>query len=133
MSIRRAVVFTLVLSACTDSSENLRVVTRVSDPSAKVDALLVVEDRGGATVPEVHAVYVVPKGALPKPQDLVMRGDKLRGLTLRWREPQMLELNYEVGRIFSFTNFWQHANVDNYKYVAEIRLSPPPTGNALPP
>ncbi len=82
---------------------------------------------------DTQGIYIVPKGAKPRPEDLVMRGDKFQDLSLNWREPQILEVKYASGRVFQFTNFWQSREVENFKFIAEIRLLPSVTGGSLPP
>ena len=41
-----------------------------------------------------------------------------------WSKPRKLEIRYDQARIFSFVNFWQSKDVDNFKYVVEVQLVP---------
>jgi hypothetical protein len=112
--------FVVTILGCTKVSTGE--VSRVTSSDGKVDAILV---RGNvdATVPTPYELYIAPKGGKPIGQP-VMRGDKFDSLKVAWREPRFLELHYSKGRVFSFTNFWQSADLENWTYIVELRLKP---------
>jgi hypothetical protein len=94
-----------------------------------VDAVLVQRDTG-ATVATPYEVYIVPKGAQPS-GEVLMRGDKMSDVTLRWQGAKFLEVHYAKGRIFAFKNFWNSAAVENWTYTVELRLMPGNDGPSL--
>jgi hypothetical protein len=103
---------------------------RVKSPDGVVDAVLVRGD-GGATTGFAFAVFLVRSGtafdekAAPFEQDrAVFKTDHHEGLQLVWTKPQFLEIRFAKARIFHFTNFWHSADVQNYRYVVEVRLVP---------
>lgn len=97
-------------------------VERVTSPDSVVDAVVIQSD-AGATTPFVDEVYIVPKGGKPTGTAL-LTGDHLIGLELKWLEPKFLEIRYKQGRIHKFTNFWQSKEIQDFRYVVELRLVP---------
>lgn len=80
-------------------------------------------------------LYLVPAGArlrVKEEGDCIFAADHIKGLNIHWKEPQLLEIQYDEARIFQFKNFWQSAEVQNFRYVLEIRLGPTATGFSLP-
>lgn len=96
---------------------------RATSPDKIVDAILV-ERQTGATVATPTELYIVPSGQDWKDKLPVLRGDHLEGLQISWQQPRFLEIHYKKGRIFSFTNFWHSSDVQQFKYVVELRLVP---------
>ena len=114
----------LFVHGCSPCSYNE--VVRIKSPDGKVEAVHI---RGncGATTSFTENIFIVPAGEkTPKPKDDYQRflADHVDGLELEWREPKVLEIKYNVARIFKFTNFWQSQKVDHFRYVVEIRLVP---------
>jgi len=68
---------------------------RVKSPDAEVDAVLMKSD-GGATT----------------------------SVRITWIENKILEIDCKSARIFRFSNFWQSKEVQDYRYIVEIRISP---------
>jgi hypothetical protein len=116
-----------VLTAC--GKPPIREIARIQSPDAVVDAVLA-ERAVGATVATPSEVYIVPHGGGIKGEPL-LRADNMRDLKLAWKQPRFLEMHYSKGRIFSFTNFWESADVQNWKYVVELRLVPATDGYSL--
>ena len=96
---------------------------RVSSTDGKVDAVLV-ETPTHATVPTVTELFIVPRGARPVENNLVLRVDHAEQLALRWEADRLLAVSYRSARIHQFTNFWLSAAVDNFDYRVEIKLQP---------
>jgi hypothetical protein len=57
--------------------------------------------------------------------------DHPKDLKIRWRAPRKLEIVYDEARFFQFSNFWHSKEVDDFKYVVELQLSP--TGSSQLP
>jgi len=112
-----------VLASCADENVQGTEKARVSSPDGVVDAVLIVKETD-ATVATPSELYVVPKGTKPTKSAMIMRGDYFANVSLKWKEPRFLELHYDTGRVFTFKNFWQSAEVSNNSYVVEIRLKP---------
>ncbi|MFN8969884.1 MAG: hypothetical protein ACK5XR_14415, partial [Pseudanabaena sp.] len=50
--------------------------------------------------------------------------DNAEGLRITWIENKILEIDCKSARIFRFSNFWQSKEVQDYRYIVEIRISP---------
>ena len=118
--VRAVAVISLGLLGC--GNPPTREILRVSSPDRIVDAVLV-ESEVGATVATPSLVYIVPSRSRDF-DDPVLRGDKFEDLKLAWTQPRYLEIAYSRGRIFSFQNFWERKDVDDFSYKVEIRLKP---------
>ena len=79
---------------------------------------------GGATVGFSYNLFIVPVGGRPKNGTEILVADRIRNVSVRWREPKRLEVIYDAARIFDFANFWHDRDLDNFGYVVEIRLIP---------
>jgi hypothetical protein len=110
----------VVLAGCASPQEE---VWRISSPDRRVDAVWVKVD-GGATVDFSYNLFIVPFGGRPKNGTQVLVADRIKNLSVKWREPKRLEVIYDAARIFNFFNFWHDRDLDNYGYVVEIRLMP---------
>jgi hypothetical protein len=109
----------LVSSAC--SKPSMQEISRITSPDSVVDAVLI--ERGvGATVATPSEIYIVPKGGKVTGEPL-LRGDHMDKLTLIWKQSRLLEVSYAKGRIFSFRNFWESADVQNWTYIVELKLT----------
>jgi len=117
----------MALVACTGKSSE---VGRFKSPDGVVEAVIV-ERASDATVATPIEVYLVPIGT-PVSGEPLLTGDRFENLFLTWREPRLLELRYTKGRVYKFTNFWQSADVDQFRYVVELRLKPSSDSFALP-
>jgi hypothetical protein len=90
---------------------------------------------GGATTSELSRVYLVPAGQplrIKAEHDCVFTADHIKALTIVWEKPQLLGIQYDEARILQFKNFWQSAEVQNFRYVVETRLKPTATDFSLP-
>ena len=110
-----------LLSACSESFEEQ---ARLASPDRRVEAVWVQIDGGGATTDFAYHLYIVRFGDKPKRGRQLLIADRINNLKMLWREPRRLEISYDSARIFNFFNFWHERDVDNFKYVVEIRLSP---------
>lgn len=96
---------------------------RVTSPDKAVDAVLV-RTNAGATTAFGYELHLVPTGGKPQRGHEKLRADHLTDVTIRWQQPKFLQVQYKEGRIFHFSNFWQSKEVQDFKYVVEIRLMP---------
>ncbi len=116
-----------MLGACDVDIEE---VYRVTSPDGIVDAVMI-RKNAGATVPFVYEVHVVPKGEKTKEDLEKFVADHVTDLEIGWQKPQLLRISYGQARIFTFSNFWQSAEVQDFKYVVELRLEPASNGFSL--
>lgn len=98
-------------------------IQRTTSPDKLADAILVSRE-AGATVAMPIELYIVPSGQNWKSETPVLRGDNLEDLRVVWQRPRFLEIRYKKGRIFSFTSFWHSSDIQQFKYVVELRLVP---------
>lgn len=118
---------TLVMCACRgELSER----ARVTSPDGKLQAI-VAERSSGATVATPVELYVVPSNGTLSGEPLLV-GDRFANLRPVWKGPNFLEVQYDKGRVFKFTNFWQPSNPEQFQFVVEIRLKPSTDSFALP-
>jgi hypothetical protein len=93
---------------------------RIESPDGKVVAVMIESD-GGATTSYGYSIYIIPKGgSIEKKNKPVFLSDHTRRLRFNWDGPKRLKILYAEARIFRFTNFWQHRDVDNFKYEVKI-------------
>jgi hypothetical protein len=110
-----------VVGGCASESEEL---WRVTSADSRVDAVFIQVAGGGATVGFVYKLFIVPRGAKPNKTGELLLADKIGDVRAVWSKPGKLEIRYDRARIFSFVNFWQSRDVDNFKYVVEVQLVP---------
>ncbi len=128
-----------LLSGCDNTSSlagkwEYKEVKRTGSPGSLVEAVLVTGD-AGATTSTSSMVYLVPAGArleVKEEGDCIFAADHIKGLSIVWKKPQLLEIQYDEARILQFKNFWQSAHVQNFRYIVEIRLGPTATDFSLP-
>jgi hypothetical protein len=96
---------------------------RTTSPDSIVDAVLV-QANGGATTSFIYELYVVKKGAKITEGSALLRADHVDGLLIGWSQSKLLDIKYAEARIHHFTNFWHSKDVNNFKYVVELRLIP---------
>lgn len=97
---------------------------RVTSPDRRVDAVWVRDSGGGATVGFSYKLFIVPTGGQPKRGTERLVAEDVNNLKMMWREAKRLEISYDEARIFSFLNYWYDRDLDDYRYVVEIRLLP---------
>jgi len=95
-----------------------------AEPDSRVDAVFIQVGGGGATVGFSYKLFIVPRGAKPNTTGELLLADKIGNVSAVWSKPRKLEIRYDQARIFSFVNFWQSKDVDNFKYVVEVQLVP---------
>lgn len=117
-----AVLF-VALSGCASHRE----VSRTLSPDGRVEAIID-EVNGGATTSLAYALYLVPEGTknLPSQKYAVFVADHIEGLSVNWVEPRLLDLTFRDARIFTFSNFWESADVDSFNYVVKLHLHEQP-------
>ena len=84
----------------------------------RVEAVLKKKDCG-ATTSIAYSVVIVPTGGTSQEEPIFV-ADKATALDLGWSADRKLLITYESARIFSFTNFWQSREMDNFNYVVAI-------------
>lgn len=116
-------VATSLFFVCCGGSVEREEIVRKKSPDSIVDAVLVRTD-AGATTSYGYMLYIVPSGKKPKVGNELLKADSLVNFTLNWTRPRFLEIRYEKGRIFCFTNFWHSKEIQNFEYIVELRLVP---------
>lgn len=111
------------------SPESREIGTYVS-PDKLVAAILVEFDTG-AMIARPTKLFLVPAGNDWRADSPIMRGDQFEELRIVWQRPNLLEIHYKKGRIFSFASFWASKDVQDFKHVIELRLVPE-TDSTLP-
>lgn len=114
--------FCIILASCRQSNLCQTIeVERKSSSDNRVDVVLV-KSNCGATTSESITLYLVPSGNEINDQYSTIVMDRIDNLTVEWRDNKELEVHFSHGRIFSFTNFWQSSELDEYKYIVNINL-----------
>ena len=117
-----------------DTDFKYKEVNRYKSPDLAVEAVIIA-GKGGATIDDSLAVYVVPAGAQvshgssDKPVFIAMH---VKEFKIVWRKPQFLEIQYEQAKVVQFKNFWETSKLQNSPYVVEIRLAPTTGDFSLP-
>ena len=110
------------LGAC-DVDGELEEIERVASPDGVVDAV-VIRKNFGATTSYAYQVYVVQTGAKPEEGKQNFVADRANGLTVKWEQTRSLAIVFSEARIFEFSNFWTSREVEEFRYVVELRLAP---------
>jgi len=113
-----------------------REVNRVKSPGGEVDAVLVVAD-AGATTSQASLVILVAANqqvgtTKPKEYDVVFRADHLKNLHVIWKQPQLLDIQYDEARISQFKNLWEVWGTRTASYAVEVRLDPMTSDFSVP-
>ena len=69
---------------------------------------------------------------MPVNKYMVLRGDEFENPRVVWRKARFLEIYYTQAAIGFYKNTWQSFDVDNLRYVVEVRLMPPVGKFAIP-
>jgi hypothetical protein len=103
---------------------------RVTSPKEQLDAVMILEQYGGAVGGNDWYVYIVDKGKpVPSGLDAIFSASELDREKLVWKQPRLLEIQYDVGEIYGFRNLWCSNRIRNAPdrerdYCVEIRLAP---------
>lgn len=105
---------------------------RVIDPSGQLDAVLLLESWDGAVGGISWYTRIVQKGRpANSAKEAVIVASDLRGGKLVWRQPHLLDFQYDRAMILDFTNLWASNVLEANKafsggdpYWVEIRLAP---------
>lgn len=105
---------------------------RVTSPDGQFDAVMILESYGGALGGLDSYAYIVRKGktALSSGLNPIFSAGTLDRENLVWKQPHLLEIQYDIGNIESFRNLWCSDEVENvgpsgeHNYCVEIRLAP---------
>jgi hypothetical protein len=112
--------------------------SRITSPNGLLDAVLVREDGGGAPGGWEWYVYIVSKGsAVSTGPGATFNAGTLKGCTLTWGGPYLLNVGYDIALINQFSNLWdasalrhsgkvseQDRVLIGREYLVEIRLMP---------
>jgi hypothetical protein len=130
MKISFALLFSLFVStfiSCniTSTETSWKEIKRISSLDKKAEAVLIETD-GGATSSFGNLVFIIVPGKKITQNDLkyaVFNADHYQGLDMHWEVNRQLVISYNKARIFSYTNFWNSDEIDNWNYVVEIKLN----------
>jgi hypothetical protein len=110
----------LGLAACSSDSQEM---WRVASPDSRVDAVFV-RLGGPAMVGFSYKLFLVPHGAsLPSKGERLL-SERVKNLSVTWREAKTLDIRYDEALIYGFMNYWHSKEVDDHKYVVELCLVP---------
>ncbi len=124
------VALALLSSACDFLEPAAEEIGRWPSPDGRVDAVLT-KTSGGATTAFVHRLFVVAAGQSTEDEEPTLLGDHFEGIAISWRMDRFLDVHYSQGRIFRYQNFWSSGELDEWSYLVEIRLIPPPDDFSL--
>lgn len=110
----------ILLSACADPC-NDEVISQAVNLEKKTAAIHVVKNCG-ATTGYAHQIYIVVPGTNYADATPIFVADKADNLAVTWTGEKALQISYDSARIFSFTNFWQSSEVDDFQYVIKVSL-----------
>ena len=102
----------------------------MTSPAGQLDAVLVRKGYGGAAGGFEWYLSIVPKGSAAIEKTVVFQAGKMSGEKLVWKQPNLIELSYDVALIEHFRNLWglheiQDAGAEGQRdYRVEIRLAP---------
>ena len=120
IGLRLVVLMTMMLAGCSPESQEIG---RYVSPDKLVDAVLV-ELKTDATVATPTKLFLLPAGKDWSADSPILLGDHFEELRIVWRRPDLLEIHYKKGRIFSFASFWASKDVEMFKHLVELRLVP---------
>ena len=116
------IIFVVVMLVVSCDTVSRTEVTRIKSPDSIADAVLI-KVNAGATASYAYEVYIIPTGGQPTQGNEIFKADKINGLEIQWIQSKYLEIKYDDGRIFHFSNFWHSKDVDNFRYIVDIELS----------
>jgi hypothetical protein len=103
---------------------NSREVARTTSPDSRVDAVFV--DARLPWLGASSALYLVPKDEPAPAWGPVLRANGIEKTPkLNWKNPQLIEIEYQSGCIETFSNFWHSNDVEHGNFYIEILLNSP--------
>lgn len=97
---------------------------RITSPDGLVDAIIIYRD-SGATSPGSYQLYIVQRGRIvTEEKDIPVFGAEAYQLKLSWVKDKDLQIDCKHARIGGFSNFWFSKDIQDYRYIVEIRISP---------
>lgn len=111
-------------------------VGRIKSPDGQVEALIVTGEAGATTSLETLVLIVEPGGQV-KTQKLLnskamFRASHLKNFKVVWKEPKLLEIQYDEARIDQFKNLWESWKGRDMSYAVEVRLNPTSSTFSVP-
>ncbi len=111
----------LFFQGCSYEAERIEV-SRLSSPDKTVDSVLV-RINFHSTTDYVYKVYIVPiSRKITKNSHEIFTADHVENIDVKWLKNKELIIKYKKARIFQFTNFWQHADINNFFYIVNIEI-----------
>lgn len=107
-----------------------REIGRYVSPDKLVDAVLVEVQTSALDAPPTK-LFLVPGGKDWHADSPIVQGDKFEDLRIVWQRPNLVEIHYKKGRIFSFASFWASKDIQDFRHRIELRLVPE-TDSTLP-
>jgi hypothetical protein len=71
-----------------------------------------------------YKLFIVPHAAHPPGRGERLLAERVKNLTVAWREEKKLDIRYDEALIYNFMNYWHSKDIDDHKYVIELRLVP---------
>jgi hypothetical protein len=122
----------IIASRCSGGSVlgSRRETARIASPDGVVEAVLSIDNGGGATVGTYYYVSIVPKGAAIDLGDQVAELREVHSAAngkpeLRWRRDRDLTIHFQSASVSAFANKWSSNRVRNFAYTVEISLKHP--------
>jgi hypothetical protein len=107
-------------AACSSDSQEM---WRVVSPDSRVDAVFV-RFGGPAMTGFSYRLFIVPHGGSIPSKGERLLAERVKNLSVAWREGKTLDIRYDEALIYGFMNYWHSKEVDDHKYVVELRLVP---------
>jgi len=109
---------------------------RIKSPDPVIEVVLMTGEAGATTATEYY-LYLVPTGQRINPETAgenrpCFQAYHVKDLNLVWKNSTLLEIQYGEAVIDQFHNLWQHRNVQDFRYVVEIRLAPTSAESSIP-
>lgn len=112
--------------------DGLREEGRITDPTGRLDAVVLTETYGGGAGGGVNLFVSIVQKSQPavSAPEAVFLARSTHGARLFWRLPHLLEIQYQKAEILDFSNLWSSSLVEpkwfatKEPYWIEIRLAP---------
>jgi hypothetical protein len=109
-------------SSCSRLPSAQHALQRVTSPDGVAD-VVVSEALVGATVSTPFEVFVVRKGTIPRPDDVVLRIDKSAEPKVAWLKPGTVEITCDGARVWHFQNFATLRLSEQKWWTASVQLA----------
>lgn len=112
----------LLLAGCGASKQiNGKVINKVTSPNGKIDAIVSLSSKGGATVPSISHVYLKTNSNGVNYQ--IMEAEVYYyPIRINWIDDNHLIINVPYAKISSYTNFFDVISKNDLAYQISIKL-----------